>query len=66
MGRATKATGWIMPTRFKQLGYVCDAPGLWRVVDKDGEHRVGPQYRTKAELLADLNRYATEYGAELA
>ena len=56
--------GNVRPTRFDGLGYANDAPGLWRVVDtSDGwESRVGPQYKTKMELLADLDRYATEYG----
>lgn len=52
-------------TRFEGLSYTKDAHNLWRIVDEDGERRVGPQYFTRAELLADLERYAAEYGAPL-
>lgn len=32
-------------------------------IRSDGrEHRVGEVYRTKTELLSDLDRYAWEYG----
>lgn len=38
----------------------------WRIMvynaPNDGPHGVGPLYATKAELLADLTRYALEYG----
>ena len=51
-------------TRYPELGYRKEAPTLWRIVAIDGESAVGPFYRTKAELLADLNRYAAEYGCE--
>lgn len=53
----------IVPTRFPELGYTKVAPGLWRCVDITSlaEYQfvpfVGPHYRTKAELLADLERY---------
>jgi hypothetical protein len=54
----------IHPTRFEELGYAKLAPGLWRVVDTSaGDAVVGPHYRTRVELLTDLERYATEYGA---
>lgn len=41
--------------------------GLWRIFVRDtntnGSPRsVGPLYPTKETLLADLSRYATEYG----
>ncbi len=59
----------IHPTRFPELSYVNDAPGLWRIVDAlNGLNasgylsRIGPHYRTKGELLADLARYASVYG----
>ena len=55
----------IRPTRYATLGYRCDGRGLWRVYDVDDRESpaaVGPQYRTKMELLADLARYASEYG----
>lgn len=51
-------------TRFPGLGFIQQAPNLWRIVDiHDGENTtrvVGPQYRSKAELLGDLGRYAHE------
>ena len=49
-------------TRFTNLGYINDAPGLWRFVDlsDNSNARVGPQYKTKIELLCDLDRYATQ------
>ncbi len=59
----------IHPTRFPELSYVNDAPGLWRIVDALGGlnasgflSRIGPHYRTKGELLADLARCASVYG----
>lgn len=48
-------------TRFKELVFAKLTPGEWSFfnVDEDGErHRVGSIYATKAELLADLARYA--------
>lgn len=55
-------------TRFSELGYVCDGPKLWRVVDLDSPlefgGRVGPQYRSEIELLCDLERYAESWGCE--
>lgn len=53
-------------TRFSNLGYIKDAPSLWRFVDltDNSQARVGPQYKTKIELLCDLDRYATQiFGA---
>jgi hypothetical protein len=57
------------PTRFSELGYRQDAPGLWRVVALDSPNgstgaSIGPQYRTKAELLGDLELYAAVYGCK--
>lgn len=49
-------------TRFKDIGYRRDAPNLWRFVDMSTDASIGPQFRTKAELLADLNRFATLFG----
>jgi hypothetical protein len=48
-------------TRFPELFYAPICPNLWRILDVDGA-AIGPQYRSKAELLADLNRYAADYG----
>lgn len=50
-------------TRFPELGYEKHGPSLWRIIDTETGSAVGPQYRTKAELLADLERYARDnYG----
>ena len=51
----------IRPTRFPELGYRKDGPSLWRIY-ADMESAVGPFYRTKVELLGDLERYAHFYG----
>jgi hypothetical protein len=47
-------------TRYPELGYQQHGRGLWRIIDCDGNAAVGPQYHSKAELLADLSRYASE------
>lgn len=58
------------PTRFPPLGLSrCPGyrqPTVWRFVDPadrpDAPAPVGPQYRTKGEALADLDRYAKDAG----
>ena len=50
----------IRPTRYPDLGYM-EHGGVWRIVTTEDGAAVGPQYATKAELLADLDRYAAEY-----
>lgn len=52
------------PTRFPELQYERQAVDLWRILDATGDvpRAVGPQYKTKAELLADLERFAAEFG----
>jgi hypothetical protein len=64
--RRRVASDAIRPTRFHGIGYRQDGPTLWRFYDTDGDRpaAVGPHYRTKAELLADCDRYCTEYGAD--
>ncbi len=58
--------GGVVATRYKGLGYGRTGD-VWRIFDtSDGESAVGPHYRSKAELLADLDRYAREYGADPA
>jgi predicted membrane protein len=52
----------INKTRFKEIGFTKVAPGLWRFVDLETGATVGPHYARKDELLADLTRYATDYG----
>ena len=49
-------------TRFEELGYTKIDTNLWRIVSLEDGAVIGPQYRTKTELLCDLERYATEYG----
>ena len=48
------------PTRFPELFYDEAVKGLWRIMDADGAV-IGPHYASKAELLADLDRYAADY-----
>jgi hypothetical protein len=66
MATSTQPGFKINRTRFEGLGYINQAKGLWRVVDihdaiSSSEPRcVGPQYKSKTELLADLERYARE------
>ena len=50
----------IHPTRFAPIGYAKICPGYWSVIALDDNAQVGPQYRTKGELLADLPRYARD------
>lgn len=52
-------------TRFPELSYERIDPRCWRFVDADGSE-IGPMYPTKAELLADLDRFATHYGCNPA
>jgi hypothetical protein len=56
----------IYRTRYRELGYVHQDRNLWRFVDltDEGAHYTGPHYRTKAELLADLERQAWVFGCE--
>ena len=65
---ATYPVETIHRTRYAELGYVQDAPTLWRIVDLSGglQGRVGPLYRTKTELLGDLERYAAAFGCASA
>jgi len=56
----------VRKTRFSELGYEQHAPDLWRIIALDGNAAVGPHYKSQAELLGDLKRYAREYGCEAA
>lgn len=56
-------------TRYRHIGVSRLSPTLWRFVCLDWEGGgtsknfpacIGPMYRTRAECLSDLNRYATE------
>ena len=61
-----RSTNWqaegVRDTRFPELGYKQIDLNCWMVIDKSDYRQVGPQYRTKAELLADLERYAVAFG----
>ena len=59
------------PTRFQHIGLSRLERACWRWValhwdgggtTPDSPSAIGPQYRTKAEALADLERYARESG----
>ena len=47
-----------MKTRYPELDVVKDATNLWRIIDTSTGARIGPQYHTKGELMADLARFA--------
>jgi hypothetical protein len=55
------SVGPICRTRYPELCYQRQWD-LWRIVTAEDEATVGPQYRTRAELLGDLERYAGVYG----
>ena len=55
----------IRPTRYPELGYTTYCR-IWRIVATDTRNVIGPIYMSKAELLADLPRYAAEYGCDNA
>ena len=50
------------PTRYAELSYRQQDRALWRFVDNETGAAVGPHYRTKGELFADLERYAALFG----
>jgi hypothetical protein len=54
----------IHPTRYPELGYCNWRRGDWRFHAMDAEDaykgQIGPIYLTRAELLADLPRFARE------
>lgn len=49
-------------TRLPSLGYTCEAPKQWSIIDKVTDAAIGAKYRSKDELLADLDRFAKERG----
>ena len=50
------------PTRFPELQFRKDAPNVWRIIDAETGNPIGQWYRSKIELLADLERFAAEFG----
>lgn len=61
----------ITPTRYPELGIARITGSIWRFVARDDARAsfgpnvncVGSSYRTKGEALADLDRFASDYGA---
>jgi len=53
----------IYRTRYPELGYTRIGSD-WRFVAMDGCQPVGSYYPSRTELLADLYRYARDYGCE--
>ena len=52
----------IHTTRYPELNYQLQGAGNWRILDSSTGAAVGPSYRTRAELLADLARFAEVFG----
>lgn len=50
----------VRETRYPELGFCKVQDGLWRVVARETGSHVGPLYKSRGELLADLERYARE------
>lgn len=50
----------INSTKYAELRYALQEPGLWRFIADS--HVVGPQYPTREALLNDLERYAYQFG----
>jgi len=57
-------TTTVHQTRFQNLGYWHQLPGLWQHVDLSGDtpSQIGPQYPTREALVADTYRFAVERG----
>jgi len=62
MSETLNWVGSATTTRYPEIGYRKEGPA-WRFVDMSTDSAVGPQYPTKAEMLADLQRYAEQFGA---
>lgn len=50
------------PTCYPPLGYRRVDRSTWCYVDLSDGAVIGPYYRTRTELLADLERYAAHFG----
>lgn len=44
-------------TRYPELGYEKQGHDVWRFIDLQTFRAIGPFYRTRAELLADLSNF---------
>lgn len=53
-------------TRFLGLNYSKVIDGLWMFIDAETGAQIGPQYKTRGELLADLSGFAAERGFEVS
>ena len=53
--------GPIRKTMWPELGYQ-NQGGVWRFIDTTDNGPVGPQYPSQTVLLADMRRYAKEFG----
>jgi hypothetical protein len=66
MFRYAQPSQTITRTRFPELGLEKQGPNLWRFLDLSEPRiggrfsAVGEYYRTKAEAMGDLERYARE------
>ncbi len=49
-------------SRYKELGWTKIDRNLYRFVDASTQNCIGPYYATKAELLADMDRFARDFG----
>ena len=47
-------------TRYPELAYVRHAANLWRLIDTETGQPIGPLYRSRSELLADLSNFHKE------
>ena len=53
----------MIQTRYAELAYEQYDKNWWRIIDVSDSAAVGPIYKSHAELLADLDRFAREFGA---
>jgi len=56
-------------TRFKDLYYSCEGPAQWSFYEKHENYyfaSIGPKYKSRVELLADMRAFAEERGFEPA
>ena len=53
----------MIQTRYAELAYDRYGSDSWRIIDVSKQVTTGPIYPSHAELLADLDRFAQEFGA---
>jgi hypothetical protein len=54
----------VSSTKYRELGYTRLDSKTWQFVSLEDRRQVGRHYPTRASLLADLERYASEYGCD--